>query len=132
MNDKFKAAGLQTEIVPYSVLLNKPVSILIEAFGENGTTILTGPNPEHVDLPTNSAADRFQTDPRILPAFNDSSPSADVTAQNANPIQAHRGRLPLSAVRCHVARAGNNDLLASCSKGGNSAFGSTSFSRPTK
>ena len=27
--DKFKAAGLQTEIVPYKVLLNKPVSILI-------------------------------------------------------------------------------------------------------
>jgi N-acetylated-alpha-linked acidic dipeptidase len=77
---RFKAAGLQTEIVPYSVLLNKPLSILIEAFDADGTKILNGPTPEHVDLPANSTADRFQNDPRILPAFNSSSPSADVTA----------------------------------------------------
>lgn len=87
---RFKAAGLQTEIVPYSVLLNKPISILIEAFAADGTRILTGPKPEHVDLPANSAADLIQNDPRILPVFNDSSPSADVTAQV---IYANYGRL---------------------------------------
>lgn len=87
---RFKAAGLQTDIVPYSVLLNKPVSILIEAFDADGTKILTGPRPEHVELPTNSAADRIQNDPRILPVFNDSSPSADVTAQV---VYANYGRL---------------------------------------
>jgi N-acetylated-alpha-linked acidic dipeptidase len=32
--DKFKAAGLQTEIVPYSVWLNKPTKIEIEAFAD--------------------------------------------------------------------------------------------------
>ena len=33
---KFKAAGLETEIVPYKVLLNKPVKIEIEAFDAAG------------------------------------------------------------------------------------------------
>ncbi len=30
--EKFKAAGLETQIVPYKVLLNKPVKISVEAF----------------------------------------------------------------------------------------------------
>ncbi len=78
--DKFKAAGLQTEIVPYRVLLNKPIKILIEAFDAQGKTILSGPTPEHVD-PTLDGGDPFQNDPRILPAFNGSSPSGDVTGE---------------------------------------------------
>jgi N-acetylated-alpha-linked acidic dipeptidase len=78
--DKFKAAGLQTEIVPYKVLLNKPVKILIEAFDATGTKLMSGPTPEHVD-PTKNGGDPFQDDPRILPAFNGSSPSGDVTAE---------------------------------------------------
>ncbi len=78
--DKFKAAGLQTEIVPYKVLLNKPVSILVEAFDSNGARIMSGPEPEHVD-PKRFGGDPFQNDPRILPAFNGSSPSGDVTAE---------------------------------------------------
>ena len=78
--DKFKAAGLQTTIVPYSVLLNKPVKILIEAFDEHGKKLMSGPTPEHVD-PKLYGGDPFQHDPRILPAFNGSSPSGDVTAE---------------------------------------------------
>jgi len=78
--DKFKAAGLKTEIVPYRVLLNKPIKILIEAFDSTGRKILSGPTPEHVD-PTEDGGDPFQDDPRILPAFNGSSPSGDVTGQ---------------------------------------------------
>ena len=78
--DKFKAAGLQTEIVPYKVLLNKPVKILIEAFDATGTKLMSGPTLEHVD-PTKNGGDPFQDDPRILPAFNGSSPSGDVTAE---------------------------------------------------
>jgi len=78
--DKFKAAGLQTEIVPYKVLLNKPVSILIEAFDANGNKLMSGPTAEHVD-PKKHGGDPFQDDPRILPAFNGSSPSGDVTAE---------------------------------------------------
>jgi N-acetylated-alpha-linked acidic dipeptidase len=73
--EKFKAAGLTTEIVPYNVLLNKPIRILIEAFDANGRKLMSGPTPEHVDSP-----EPFQDDPRVLPAFNGSSPSGDVTA----------------------------------------------------
>ncbi len=77
----FKAAGLETEIVPYRVLLNKPVSLLIEAFDATGKKIFSGPTREHVDAGANEAADRFQNDPRVLPGFNGSSPSGDVTAE---------------------------------------------------
>ena len=78
--DKFKAAGLQTEIVPYKVLLNKPIKIVIEAFDATGTQLMSGPTPEHVD-PNKNGGDAYQDDPRILPAFNGSSPSGDVTAE---------------------------------------------------
>jgi N-acetylated-alpha-linked acidic dipeptidase len=78
--DKFKAAGLHTDIVPYKVLLNKPIKIEIEAFDADGKKLMSGPTPEHVD-PTKYGGDPFQDDPRILPAFNGSSPSGDVTAE---------------------------------------------------
>ncbi|MCU1250244.1 MAG: Glutamate carboxypeptidase [Edaphobacter sp.] len=78
--DKFKAAGLETEIVPYKVLLNKPIKIVIEAFDASGSKLMSGPTPEHVD-PNKNGGDPFQDDPRILPAFNGSSPSGDVTAE---------------------------------------------------
>ena len=78
--DKFRAAGLETEIVPYKVLLNKPVKILIEAFDATGAKLMFGPTPEHVD-PNNNGGDPYQNDPRIFPAFNGSSPSGDVTAE---------------------------------------------------
>ena len=39
---------------------------------------MSGPTPEHVD-PKKFGGDPFQDDPRILPAFNGSSPSGDVT-----------------------------------------------------
>jgi N-acetylated-alpha-linked acidic dipeptidase len=77
--EKFKAAGLQTEIVPYKVLLNKPVKIVIEAFDASGSRLMSGPTPEHVD--NRNGGDPFQDDPRILPAFNGSSPSGDITAE---------------------------------------------------
>ncbi len=76
---KFKAAGLETTITPYKVLLNKPVKIVIEAFDAQGNKLMSGPTPEHVD-PTKDGGDPFQDDPRVLPAFNGGSPSGDVTA----------------------------------------------------
>ncbi len=76
---KFREAGLHTDIVPYKVLLNKPVKIQIEAFTADGKKLMSGPTPEHVD-PTAYGGDPFQDDPRILPAFNGSSASGDVTA----------------------------------------------------
>ena len=78
--EKFKAAGLATTIVPYSVLMNKPLKIVVEAFDGNGKQLMAGPTPEHVD-PVKDGGDPFQDDPRILPAFNGSSPSGDVTGE---------------------------------------------------
>ncbi len=77
--EKFKAAGLHTDIQEFRVWLNKPVSIEIEAFDASGKKLMSGPTPEHVD-PNAYGGDPFQNDPRILPAFNGSSPSGDVTA----------------------------------------------------
>ena len=77
---RFREAGLQTEIVPYSVWMTKPVSILIEAFDLNGHKLLSGPTREHVAPAADGAIDHSQDDPRIIPSFNSSSPSADVTA----------------------------------------------------
>ncbi|MDE1155647.1 MAG: M28 family metallopeptidase [Acidobacteriaceae bacterium] len=77
--EKFRAAGLKTEIVPYRVLLNKPVKIEISAKDANGKLIMSGPTPEHVD-PKAYGGDPYQDDPRVLTAFNGSSPSGDVTA----------------------------------------------------
>ena len=76
---QFKAAGLKTEIVPFRVLLNKPVKIVIEAFDSKGNKLMSGPTPEHVDS-TDPEVNRFQNDPRVLTAFNGGSPSGDVTA----------------------------------------------------
>ena len=78
--EKFKAAGMETEIVPYKVLLNKPVKISVEAFDAQHNRLMSGPTPEHVEA-SDHGGDPFQDDPRILPAFNGSSPSGDVTGE---------------------------------------------------
>ena len=75
---KFRDAGLQTGIVPYKVLMNLPKKILVEAFTAQGK-VMSGPSPEHVDSQA-FGGDPFQSDPRILPAFNGYSPSGDITA----------------------------------------------------
>ena len=77
--EKFKAAGLHTEIQEFRVWMNKPVKVEIEAFDAAGKKLMSGPTPEHVD-PKAYGGDPFQDDPRILPAFNGSSPSGNVTA----------------------------------------------------
>lgn len=71
--DKFKAAGLETTIVPYKAWLNLPESVHVEATDSGGKVLMQGPSREHV------SSDPYQDDPRVLPAFNGSSPSADVT-----------------------------------------------------
>lgn len=77
--EKFREAGLQTTIVPFRVLLNKPKKIEITAFDANGQQLMSGPTPEHVS--DAYGGDPTQDDPRILPAFNGSSPSGEVTAE---------------------------------------------------
>jgi N-acetylated-alpha-linked acidic dipeptidase len=71
--NKFKAAGLETTIVPYKAWLNLPVSVHVEAMDSSGHVLMQGPSKEHV------SSDPYQDDPRVLPAFNGSSPSGDVT-----------------------------------------------------
>ncbi len=77
--EKFRAAGLHVTIQPFRVLLNKPVKIEVEAFDASGKKLMSGPTPEHVDAKA-YGGDPFQNDPRILPAFNGSSASGNVTA----------------------------------------------------
>src|SRR6204780_3774709 len=82
--EKFRAAGLDTEIVPYRVLLNHPVEQRIEAFDASGKLILSGPTKEHVE------GDRFQDNPRVTMPFHGSSASGDVTGEV---VYANYGRL---------------------------------------
>ncbi len=72
---RFRAAGLETTIVPYKVWLSFPKEVKITATASDGRVLMTGPTPEHV------SDDPYQNDPRILTAFNSSSPSCDLTAE---------------------------------------------------
>jgi N-acetylated-alpha-linked acidic dipeptidase len=72
---KFRAAGLQTEIVPYRVLLNWPKAVRVEAWDEAGHLLMSGPTPEHVQ------GDPAADNPRVVMPFNGSSGSGDVTAE---------------------------------------------------
>ncbi|HET9086544.1 MAG TPA: M28 family metallopeptidase [Acidobacteriaceae bacterium] len=71
---KFRAAGLQTKIVPYRVMMNLPKTIEVTAYDATGKQIMSGPTPEHV------SDDPYQDDKRIVTPFNGSSASGDVTA----------------------------------------------------
>jgi N-acetylated-alpha-linked acidic dipeptidase len=82
--EKFRAAGLDTEIVPYRVLLNWPKVVRIEAFDAGGKLLISGPTREHVN------SDPGQDDPRVVMPFNGSSGSGDVTAEV---VYANYGRL---------------------------------------
>lgn len=72
---KFRAAGLETQIVPYRVLLDYPKTVRVEAWDEAGHPLMTGPAREHVN------GDSQQDDPRIVMPFNSSSGSGDVTGE---------------------------------------------------
>src|SRR5580692_5370432 len=82
--EKFRAAGLDTEIVPYRVLLNHPKVERVEAFDAEGKPLMSGPTPEHVQN------DPGQDDPRVVMPFNGSSGSGDVTGEA---VYANYGRL---------------------------------------
>src|ERR1039458_6844291 len=75
---KFKAAGLETEIVPYRVLLNQPRKVSFEATTQAGVALISGPAREHVGV-NGTSTDPFQDDPRVVMPFNGSSGSGDVT-----------------------------------------------------
>jgi len=81
---KFRAAGLDTVIVPYRVLLNQPKVVKVEAYDPSGKLLMSGPTREHVD------GDPYQDDPRVVMPFNGSSGSGDVTGEV---VYANYGRL---------------------------------------
>jgi len=60
---KFRAAGLDTEIVPYRVLINYPVAERVEAWDADGRLLMTGPHAERL----------------VVMPFNGSSASGDVS-----------------------------------------------------
>src|SRR5215467_4774683 len=70
---KFREAGLETEIVEYKVWINYPVEISVDLTAPTGVT-MHGPSREHVQ------GDPFDDDPRVITAFNGMSPSGDVEA----------------------------------------------------
>jgi N-acetylated-alpha-linked acidic dipeptidase len=73
--EKFRAAGLETEIVPYRVLLNWPKVVRVEAYDASGRQLMTGPTREHVE------GDAFDDNPQVVMPFNSSSASGDVTGE---------------------------------------------------
>ncbi|MGO9338545.1 MAG: M28 family metallopeptidase [Terracidiphilus sp.] len=82
--EKFRAAGLETEIVPYRVLLNWPKVVRMEAFDPSGKLLISGPTRERVE------GDPGQDDPRVVMPFNGSSGSGEVTGEV---VYANYGRL---------------------------------------
>src|SRR5579872_4647681 len=70
---KFRDAGLQTEIVEYRVWLNYPIEVSVDITAPAGVT-MHGPTREHVD------GDPFDSDPRVVMPFNGQSASGDVEA----------------------------------------------------
>jgi len=71
---KFRDAGLETEIVEYKVWMNYPSEISVDLTAPAGVA-MHGPTREHVD------GDPFQDDPRVVMPFSGMSPSGDVEAE---------------------------------------------------
>jgi len=71
---KFRAAGLDTEIVEYKVWINYPSEISVDVTAPAGVE-MHGPTREHVD------GDPYDGDPRVVMPFSGMSPSADVEAE---------------------------------------------------
>jgi N-acetylated-alpha-linked acidic dipeptidase len=70
---KFREAGLDTEIVEYRVWFNYPAEISVDMTAPAGVE-MHGPTREHVE------GDPFQDDPRVVVPFSGMSPSGDVEA----------------------------------------------------
>jgi N-acetylated-alpha-linked acidic dipeptidase len=70
---KFRDAGLDTEIVEYKVWMNYPEEISVDMIAPPGVE-MHGPTREHVDH------DPFQDDPRVVMPFSGMSPSGDAEA----------------------------------------------------
>ena len=72
--NKFREAGLETEIVEYRVWMNYPAEISVDVTAPPGVT-MHGPTREHV------SSDPYQDDPRVVTPYDSMSPSGDVEAE---------------------------------------------------
>jgi N-acetylated-alpha-linked acidic dipeptidase len=80
---KFREAGLETEIVEYKVWINYPSEISVDVVAPPGVK-MHGPRPERV------SSDPYQDDPRIVVPYSGFSPSGDAEAEV---VYANYGRL---------------------------------------
>lgn len=71
---KFRDAGLETEIVEYRVWMNYPAEINVDVTAPADVTV-HGPTRERV------SSDPYQDDARVVMPFNSMSPSGDVEAE---------------------------------------------------
>ena len=74
VTQKFRDAGLETEIVEYRVWMNYPAEISLDVTGPPGV-VMHGPTRERVN------GDPYQDDPRVVTPFSSLSPSGDVEAE---------------------------------------------------
>jgi N-acetylated-alpha-linked acidic dipeptidase len=71
---KFREAGLDTEIVEYKAWFNYPLEISVDVTAPAGVE-MHGPTREHVE------GDPYDDDPRVVMPFNGMSPSGDAEAE---------------------------------------------------
>jgi N-acetylated-alpha-linked acidic dipeptidase len=71
---KFREAGLETEIIEYKVWINYPSEINVDMTAPAGVE-MHGPRRERVE------GDPYQDDPRVTTPYNGMSPSGDVEAE---------------------------------------------------
>ena len=71
---KFRAAGLDTQITEYKVWMNYPLEISVDVTAPAGIS-MHGPTREHVD------DDPYQNDARVVTPFSSMSPSGDAEAE---------------------------------------------------
>ena len=71
--EKFREAGLETEIVEYRVWMNSPQEVSVDVTAPSGVH-MHGPAREHVE------GDSYQDDPRVVMPFSGMSPSGDAEA----------------------------------------------------
>jgi N-acetylated-alpha-linked acidic dipeptidase len=71
---KFREAGLDTEIVEYKAWFNYPLEVSVDITAPAGVE-MHGPTREHVD------GDPYDDDPRVVMPFNGMSPSGDAEAE---------------------------------------------------
>jgi N-acetylated-alpha-linked acidic dipeptidase len=74
VGQKFRDAGLETEIVEYRVWMNYPAHISVEMTAPSGVE-MHGPTREHVNN------DPYQDDPRVVMPFSGMSPSGEVEGE---------------------------------------------------